>query len=74
MHVASVGVSKLCFLSSLALCALLLILIPALQAPQRRQGDLPQPRPIAGGGGEEEEEEEEEGASSVLTIGGGGGI
>lgn len=45
MHVASVGVSKLCFLSSLALCALLLILIPALQGPQRHQGDLPQPRP-----------------------------
>ncbi|XP_030196486.1 beta-1,3-N-acetylglucosaminyltransferase radical fringe [Gadus morhua] len=47
MHVASVGVSKLCFLLSLALCGLLLILIPAFQAPQRRQGDPPQPRPRA---------------------------
>ncbi|CAL8284415.1 unnamed protein product [Merluccius merluccius] len=44
MHVASVGVSKLCFLSSLALCGLLLILIPAFQAPQSRRGDRPRPR------------------------------
>ncbi|KAM6951055.1 beta-1,3-N-acetylglucosaminyltransferase radical fringe [Aplochiton taeniatus] len=46
MHFASVGVSKLCFLFSLALCALLLILIPVLQSSQR-QGDLPLPRPHA---------------------------
>ncbi|KAM3859991.1 beta-1,3-N-acetylglucosaminyltransferase radical fringe [Diretmus argenteus] len=44
MQIASVGVSKLCFLFSLAFCGLLLLLIPALQ-PQPRQGDLPQPRP-----------------------------
>ncbi|XP_029620873.1 beta-1,3-N-acetylglucosaminyltransferase radical fringe [Salmo trutta] len=43
MHVSSMGVSKLCFLFSLALCALLLLLIPALQ-PSQHQGDLPQPR------------------------------
>ncbi|XP_038848249.1 beta-1,3-N-acetylglucosaminyltransferase radical fringe-like [Salvelinus namaycush] len=42
MHVSSMGVSKLCFLFSLALCALLL-LIPTLQ-PSQHQGDLPQPR------------------------------
>lgn len=46
MHVASVGVSKLCFLFSLVSCGLLLLLIPALQ-PSQRQGDLPQPRPAA---------------------------
>lgn len=44
MHVASVGVSKFCFLLSLAFCGLLLMLIPALQ-PQAPQLDLPQPRP-----------------------------
>ncbi|KAJ7984796.1 hypothetical protein DPEC_G00358490 [Dallia pectoralis] len=43
MHVFSMGVSKLCFLSSLAFCAFLLLLIPALQ-PLQHQGDLPQPR------------------------------
>ncbi|XP_041747391.1 beta-1,3-N-acetylglucosaminyltransferase radical fringe-like isoform X2 [Coregonus clupeaformis] len=42
MHVSSMGVSKLCFLFSLALCALLLLL-PTLQ-PSQHQGDLPQPR------------------------------
>lgn len=44
MHIASVGVSKFCFLTSLAFCGLLLLLIPALQPPAR-QVDLPQPRP-----------------------------
>lgn len=44
MHIASVGVSKFCFLFSLAFCSLLLLLIPALQPPAR-QVDLPQPRP-----------------------------
>lgn len=44
MHLASVGVSKLCFLFSLVVCGLLLLLIPALQ-PSQHQGDLPQPRP-----------------------------
>ncbi|XP_070782608.1 beta-1,3-N-acetylglucosaminyltransferase radical fringe [Enoplosus armatus] len=44
MHIASVGVSKFCFLFSLAFCGLLLLLIPALQPPAR-QADLPQPRP-----------------------------
>lgn len=44
MHIASVGVSKFCFLLSLAFCGLLLLLIPALQ-PSARQADLPQPRP-----------------------------
>ncbi len=44
MHIASVGVSKFCFLFSLAFCGLLLLLIPALQPPAR-QIDLPQPRP-----------------------------
>ncbi|XP_041671587.1 beta-1,3-N-acetylglucosaminyltransferase radical fringe [Cheilinus undulatus] len=44
MHIASVGVSKFCFLLSLAFCGLLLLLIPALQPPAR-QVDLPQPRP-----------------------------
>ncbi|XP_071781111.1 beta-1,3-N-acetylglucosaminyltransferase radical fringe [Centroberyx gerrardi] len=46
MHIASVGISKLCFLCSLAFCGLLLLLIPAFQPPSR-QGDLPQPRPHA---------------------------
>ncbi|XP_042363455.1 beta-1,3-N-acetylglucosaminyltransferase radical fringe [Plectropomus leopardus] len=44
MHIASVGVSKFCFLFSLAFCGLLLLLIPTLQPPAR-QVDLPQPRP-----------------------------
>ncbi|XP_023274744.1 beta-1,3-N-acetylglucosaminyltransferase radical fringe [Seriola lalandi dorsalis] len=44
MHIASVGVSKFCFLFSLAFCGLLLLLLPALQPPAR-QVDLPQPRP-----------------------------
>ncbi|XP_059180423.1 beta-1,3-N-acetylglucosaminyltransferase radical fringe [Centropristis striata] len=44
MHIASVGVSKFCFLFSLAFCGLLLLLIPALQPPARNV-DLPQPRP-----------------------------
>ncbi|GLD64227.1 beta-1,3-N-acetylglucosaminyltransferase radical fringe isoform X1, partial [Lates japonicus] len=44
MHIASVGVSKFCFLFSLAFCGFLLLLIPALQPPAR-QVDLPQPRP-----------------------------
>ncbi|XP_068439937.1 beta-1,3-N-acetylglucosaminyltransferase radical fringe isoform X2 [Clinocottus analis] len=44
MHIAPVGVSKFCFLFSLAFCGLLLLLIPALQPPAR-QVDLPQPRP-----------------------------
>ncbi|XP_040923258.1 beta-1,3-N-acetylglucosaminyltransferase radical fringe [Toxotes jaculatrix] len=44
MHIASVGVSKFCFLFSIAFCGLLLLLIPTLQPPAR-QVDLPQPRP-----------------------------
>ncbi|XP_070707796.1 beta-1,3-N-acetylglucosaminyltransferase radical fringe [Pempheris klunzingeri] len=44
MRIASVGVSKFCFLFSLAFCGLLLLLIPTLQPPAR-QADLPQPRP-----------------------------
>lgn len=44
MHLASVGVSKFCFLFSLAFCGLLLLLIPALRPPAP-QVDLPQPRP-----------------------------
>lgn len=44
MHLSPVGISKRCFLLSLALCALLLLLIPTLQTPPR-QGELPQPRP-----------------------------
>ncbi|KAJ8363677.1 hypothetical protein SKAU_G00125080 [Synaphobranchus kaupii] len=46
MHVSRVGISKLCFLLSLAFCAFLLLLIPGLQ-PSQRHGDLPQPRPHA---------------------------
>ncbi|XP_027883437.1 beta-1,3-N-acetylglucosaminyltransferase radical fringe [Xiphophorus couchianus] len=46
MHIASVGVSKSCFLFSLALCSLLLLLIPALKSPPR-QLEPPQPRPHA---------------------------
>lgn len=44
MHIASVGVSKFCFLFSLAFCGLLLLLLPTLQ-PASHQVDLPQPRP-----------------------------
>uniref|UniRef100_A0A3Q4I2H9 O-fucosylpeptide 3-beta-N-acetylglucosaminyltransferase n=1 Tax=Neolamprologus brichardi TaxID=32507 RepID=A0A3Q4I2H9_NEOBR len=44
MHIASVGVSKFCFLFSLAFCGLLLLLIPALRPPAR-QVELPKPRP-----------------------------
>lgn len=43
MHIASVGVTKFCFLLSLASCGLLLLLIPTLQPPAR-QVELPQPR------------------------------
>ncbi|KAG7507850.1 beta-1,3-N-acetylglucosaminyltransferase radical fringe [Solea senegalensis] len=43
MHIASVGVSKSCFVFSLVFCGLLLLFIPALQ-PAVRQVDLPQPR------------------------------
>nr|XP_015796306.2 beta-1,3-N-acetylglucosaminyltransferase radical fringe [Nothobranchius furzeri]XP_015796308.2 beta-1,3-N-acetylglucosaminyltransferase radical fringe [Nothobranchius furzeri]XP_015796310.2 beta-1,3-N-acetylglucosaminyltransferase radical fringe [Nothobranchius furzeri]XP_015796311.2 beta-1,3-N-acetylglucosaminyltransferase radical fringe [Nothobranchius furzeri]XP_054592370.1 beta-1,3-N-acetylglucosaminyltransferase radical fringe [Nothobranchius furzeri]XP_054592371.1 beta-1,3-N-acetylglu len=44
MHMASVGISKFCFLFSVAFCSLLLLLIPALQSPPS-QLDLPRPRP-----------------------------
>lgn len=44
MHLSHVGTNKICFLLSLVFCALLVLLIPSLQPPQR-QGDLPQPRP-----------------------------
>ncbi|XP_066521825.1 beta-1,3-N-acetylglucosaminyltransferase radical fringe [Hoplias malabaricus] len=44
MHLSPVGISRRCFLGSLALCALLLLLIPTLQTPPR-QGSFPQPRP-----------------------------
>lgn len=44
MHIASVGVSKFCFLFSLAFCGLILLLIPALQPPTGHV-TLPQPRP-----------------------------
>ncbi|XP_076856903.1 beta-1,3-N-acetylglucosaminyltransferase radical fringe [Brachyhypopomus gauderio] len=46
MHLFPVGISKRCFLLSLALCGLLLLLIPTLQTPQR-QGQRPQPQPHA---------------------------
>ncbi|XP_041829198.1 beta-1,3-N-acetylglucosaminyltransferase radical fringe [Melanotaenia boesemani] len=46
MHIASVSLSKFCFLCSLAFCCLLLLLIPTLQPPPRLL-DLPQPRPQA---------------------------
>ncbi|XP_055031960.2 beta-1,3-N-acetylglucosaminyltransferase radical fringe [Misgurnus anguillicaudatus] len=46
MHLFHVGTNKICFLLSVLFCALLVLLIPSLQAPQR-QGDLPQPRPHA---------------------------
>lgn len=44
MHIASVGVSKFCFLFSLVSCGLLLLLIPVFQPPTHHV-DLPQPRP-----------------------------
>lgn len=44
MHIASLGVSKFCFLFSLAFCGFLLLLIPVLQPPAC-QIDLPKPRP-----------------------------
>lgn len=43
MHIASIGISKLCFLFSLALCGLLFLLIPALKPPAQ-QLDWPRPR------------------------------
>lgn len=43
MHIASVGISKVCFLCSLALCGLLFLLIPALKPPLQ-QVDWPRPR------------------------------
>uniref|UniRef100_H3C3K1 RFNG O-fucosylpeptide 3-beta-N-acetylglucosaminyltransferase n=1 Tax=Tetraodon nigroviridis TaxID=99883 RepID=H3C3K1_TETNG len=43
MHIASLGVSKFCFLISLAFCGFLL-LIPVLKPPAH-QVDLPKPRP-----------------------------
>ncbi|KAI4878478.1 hypothetical protein NFI96_018337 [Prochilodus magdalenae] len=46
MKLSPVGISKRCFLVSLALCALLLLLIPTLQTPPR-QGEPPKPRPHA---------------------------
>ncbi|XP_056325059.1 beta-1,3-N-acetylglucosaminyltransferase radical fringe [Danio aesculapii] len=46
MHLSHVGTNKTCFLLSLAFCALLVLLIPSLQPPQR-QADLPHPRPQA---------------------------
>ncbi|MBN3300590.1 RFNG acetylglucosaminyltransferase, partial [Amia calva] len=44
MHLSRVGISKLCFLLSLAFCAFLLLLIPSLQPPQHPI-DVPHPRP-----------------------------
>ncbi|XP_077080807.1 beta-1,3-N-acetylglucosaminyltransferase radical fringe [Siphateles boraxobius] len=46
MHLSHVGTNKICFLLSLAFCALLVLLIPSLQPPQRH-ADLPPPRPRA---------------------------
>lgn len=43
MHIASIGISKLCFLFALALCGLLFLLIPALKPPAQ-QLDWPRPR------------------------------
>lgn len=43
MHIASVGISKVCFLFSLALCGLLFLLIPALKPPAPHV-DWPRPR------------------------------
>ena len=44
MQIASLGVSKLCFLLSLAFCGFLLVLIPVLEQPAC-QVDLPKPKP-----------------------------
>ncbi|KPP58543.1 beta-1,3-N-acetylglucosaminyltransferase radical fringe-like, partial [Scleropages formosus] len=44
MHFSRIGISKLCFLLSLAFCAFLLLLIPSLQ-PTRWRSKLPQPQP-----------------------------
>ncbi|TSK14496.1 Beta-1,3-N-acetylglucosaminyltransferase radical fringe [Bagarius yarrelli] len=44
MHLSLVGMNKRCFLASFALCAIVLLLIPTLQTPQRR-GELPRPLP-----------------------------
>ncbi|KAM9716900.1 beta-1,3-N-acetylglucosaminyltransferase radical fringe isoform 1-T1 [Menidia menidia] len=46
MHIASVAVSKLCFLFAVAFCCLLLLLIPALN-PTRCRVERPPPRPRA---------------------------
>ncbi|KAL4593569.1 beta-1,3-N-acetylglucosaminyltransferase radical fringe-like [Arapaima gigas] len=43
MHFSRIGISKLCFLLSLAFCAFLLLLIPNLQT-SRWRSKLPQPR------------------------------
>lgn len=44
MHIASLGVSKFCFLLSLAFCGFLLLVIPVLHPPAC-QVDPPKPRP-----------------------------
>lgn len=44
MHLSLVGTNRRCFLASSALCAIVLLLIPALQTPQR-QSKLPRPLP-----------------------------
>ncbi|KAK3560100.1 hypothetical protein QTP86_033888 [Hemibagrus guttatus] len=44
MHLSPVGTNRRCFLASSALCAIVLLLIPILQTPQR-QGELPRPLP-----------------------------
>ncbi|MCI4384013.1 hypothetical protein PGIGA_G00033420 [Pangasianodon gigas] len=44
MHLSSFGTNRRCFLASSALCAIVLLLIPTLQTPQR-QGELPRPLP-----------------------------
>lgn len=44
MHLSPVGTNRRCFLASSALCAIVLLLIPTLQTPQR-QTELPRPLP-----------------------------
>lgn len=44
MHIASLGVSKFCFLLSLAFCGFLLLVIPVLRPPAC-QVEPPKPRP-----------------------------
>lgn len=44
MHLSPVGTNRRCFLASSALCAIVLLLIPTLQTPQR-QSELPRPLP-----------------------------